>query len=78
MGIFLHQDRREPALEEMPYPMMPTVVRLGRAPIQLAHAEREVGLRRFDQEMIVVVHQAIGMAEPAIAMDGMGKESDKL
>ena len=56
--------------------MMPTVVRLGIAAIQLAHTQRQIGLRRFDQEMIVIVHQAVGMTEPAIAIDDMGEERE--
>ena len=38
-----HQDRREPALEQMPHPVMPAIVRLSVSTIELAHAEREVG-----------------------------------
>ena len=57
----------------MPDPMMPTIVRLCVAAIELAHAEREIGLRRLDQQMIVVIHQAVRMAEPAIAIDHLGE-----
>ncbi len=35
-------------------------------PIQPPHAVTEVGLGRFQQEMIVVVHQAVGVASPVL------------
>jgi hypothetical protein len=34
--------------------------------VQLPHTQREIAVRRLDQEVIVVVHQAVGMAEPVI------------
>ena len=74
--LFFKQDRREPSLEEMPDSMMPTIVRRGIAAIQLAHTQRQIGLRRFDEEMIVIVHQAGGMTEPAIASDDMSEERE--
>lgn len=39
VGLFLDKNRREPSLKEMPRPMVPAVVRLGTAPIQLPHAQ---------------------------------------
>lgn len=56
--LFLHQNRREPALQEMPYTRMPPVVRLRIPAIQLAHPEGEIWLRRFNEQMIMVVPQA--------------------
>jgi hypothetical protein len=44
------------------------VISLGVNAVQLPHAEREVPFRRFDEEMIVVVHETIGMADPMIAL----------
>jgi hypothetical protein len=35
-------------------------------------------VRRLDEEMIVVVHQALGVAEPAVAIDDMGQEGEPL
>jgi hypothetical protein len=36
MRLFFHQNRLEPPLEEMTDPVMPTVIRLGVAPIERA------------------------------------------
>jgi hypothetical protein len=44
------------------------VICLGIDAIQLAHAERQVSLRRFNKQMIVVVHETVGVADPMIAL----------
>jgi hypothetical protein len=44
----------------------------------MTHAQRQIRLWRFHEEMIVIVHQAIGMAEPAIAIHDMGEHREKL
>jgi hypothetical protein len=36
--------------------------------IQLTHAEREIAVRRFNQKMIMVIHEAVGVANPIIAL----------
>ena len=62
----------------MAHPVMSSIVRLRIAAIELAHAEGEVRLRRFNEKMIVIVHQAIRVAEPAKAVDDMGEEGKSL
>jgi hypothetical protein len=71
--LFFHQNGREPSLEEMSHSMMSPVVRLRIAAVELPHAKRQIRLWGFQEEMIVVIHQAIGMAEPAIPIDHMGE-----
>jgi len=46
---------------------MTAVEGLGVDPVQLAHAPGEVALLGLDEEVVVVVHQAVGIAEEAIA-----------
>ena len=77
MRIFLQQNRGELPLEEMPHPFMSTIEGLRIPPIQLSHTEREIRCRRFKQQMIVIVHQTIGMAAPAEAIDHMSGERQK-
>jgi len=62
MRVFLDNDRLVSALEEVPGPVASVVEELSINAIRLAHAEGEVSVRGFDEEMIVVVHQAVGMA----------------
>ena len=78
MRVFFHQNRREAPLKHMPDLLVPEVVGLRVAAIQLPHAEREIRLRRLDQQMIVIVHQTVGMAHPPIAIDNMGQQAQPL
>ena len=78
MRLLLHQNRRKPSLKEMPHPFIAPVVYLGIATVELPHAQRQIGLRRFNEEMVVIVHQAVGMAAPAVAIDHMGEEGEPL
>jgi hypothetical protein len=45
--------------------------------VQLAHTAREVGLCCLDEEMIVVGHEAIGMAMPRKAPDDLAQHQEK-
>jgi hypothetical protein len=62
----------------MAHPRMPPVERLGIPTIQLSHTEGQIRLRRFHEEMIVIIHQTIRMAEPSIAIDDMREQGEKL
>jgi hypothetical protein len=53
--------------EEMPGAPMAAVEVLGVDPVQLAHGAGEVGHRRLDEQVEVVLPQAVGVAEPAEA-----------
>ena len=64
----------ETALEQMPVQPVTPVEILRVAAKQPLHALGQVLLRRLDQQMDVVVHQAIRMACPPVAIDG-GRES---
>lgn len=77
MRLLLDENRCEAALKQMPDSSMPAIEGLGIAPIELAHAEREIRLWGFEQEMIVIVHQTVGMAEPAVPIDDVGQEREK-
>jgi hypothetical protein len=62
MVIFLDEDTFEPALEKVAGSFMPFIKKLGIDTVELSHAEREVSVGRFNQEMVVVVHKTIGVA----------------
>ncbi len=66
MAVFLNEDRLVSALEQMPCPLMAFIKKLCIDAVQLPHTEGEVSVGRLDQEVIVVVHQAVGMAKPVI------------
>ncbi len=53
---------------------MGTVEGLGVDTVQLAHPGGQIAFRSFDQQVVVVVHQAVGMAEPVEAPDNLTRE----
>jgi len=77
MTVFLDENALVPSLEKMPRPVVVLIECLGIDPVQLPHAEREIPFRRFDEEMIVVVHETIGMADPVVPLVDMCEDSEK-
>jgi hypothetical protein len=62
MAVFQNEDRFASALEQMTCPLMTLMKKLCiEDPIQLSHNQREIAVRRFVQEVVVIVHQAVGM-----------------
>jgi hypothetical protein len=66
MAVLLDQYGLVPALEQMTDPAVPLIEELRIDAIQLPHAEGEVAVRSFDQKMIVVGHEAVGVADPVV------------
>lgn len=52
---------------------VPTIERLGVDPVQVAHPARQVCLRRLDEQMVVIRHQTVRVADPAEALDGVAQ-----
>ena len=72
----LDQDRLVAALEDVPDPPVPTVETLGEDAVQLPHAAGQVRRRRFDEQVVVVVHLAPGVTEPSEAFDDTRQNVD--
>lgn len=73
----VHNDGLKPPLQHMPYPPMPPVEGLRVDAVELAHGVGEIGVRRFDEQMEVIGHQAVGMAkhiEPSERLPEDGQE----
>jgi hypothetical protein len=62
--------RDEPVLDQVPPPLVAVVVPLGDPEVQPVHAARELLLRRLDDEVEVVAHQAPRVKRPAKAANG--------
>ena len=62
MRVLLDKDGLVSALEEVPCSVASVVEELSVYAVQLSHAEGEVSVRGFDQEMVMVVHEAVGVA----------------
>ncbi len=61
----------------MARPAVPPIEGLGVDTVELAHPPRQVRLRGLNQQVVVVVHQAVGMAEPPIAGDDLAEGLEK-
>src|SRR4030065_698585 len=66
MAILLHQDCLKPSLKEVPYPAMPLIESLRIDTVQLPHAYRKISVGCINEQMVMIVHQAVGMAEPIV------------
>jgi hypothetical protein len=66
MAVLLYKDAFEPPLEKVAVSFVPFVKKLGIDAVQLPHPEGEVAIGCFDQKMIVVGHEAVGVAQPII------------
>ena len=77
MTFLLDKDSLEAALQEMPDPLVPTIERLRVDAIEKLHPTRQVGIRRLDEQVIVVAHQAVGMADPAVPHNHIAQHLQK-
>ena len=78
MALFLNKDALEPALEKVSISFMPLVKKLRIDAIKLSHAEGEVAVGCFDQKMIVVGHEAVGVADPIVSLIDVLKGVQKI
>ena len=73
MAFFLDEDRFEPPLEDVTRPLAVSIDPLRVDAVEVAHASRQVRIGRFDQEMVVVGHQAVRVAEPPVPINCLCK-----
>ncbi len=62
--VALDEDRMEPPLKEMTIEAVTPVEPLRVGAVQALEAAREVGVARFQDEMVVIRHQAIAVTKP--------------
>lgn len=74
MRFLLHKNGAEPPLKQMPHLAMAAIEDLRVDPVELPHPAGEIRLRRLNQQMIVIVHQTIGMAQPPEAADHLAED----
>ncbi len=53
---------------------MPTINLLGVAPIQAAHPLAEVPFRGFDQQMVMIAHQTLGITPPLLLLHFLAEQ----
>lgn len=78
VAVFLDQDGLVPPLEQMPGPAVRLIEELRVHTVQLAHAESQVAVRSLYEQMIMIVHQAVGVADPVIAFVDVLKRVEEL
>ena len=64
MRFALDEDRLESALKKVTNALMTTIEDLRVEAIEIAHTDRESRLGRFEEEMVVVAHEHVGMYPP--------------
>jgi hypothetical protein len=74
MRLLLNDNRLEATLEYVTCAVVPPVEVLGIASVQGMHPPRERRTSRFQQEVVVVSHQAIGVEKPGLIGDAGGEK----
>jgi hypothetical protein len=77
MALLLNQDPFKAPLKQMPDSVVPSIQCLRVNAIQLPHPLGQVPIWRLDYQMIVVIHQTVGMADPVKALGDLKKGSEK-
>jgi hypothetical protein len=73
MAILLHHNCLKPSLKEVPYPAMPLIESLRIDTVQLPHAYRKISVGCINEQMVMIVHQTVGVAEPIIPKGNIRK-----
>ena len=73
MALPLHQDRLEAPLIHVAHRAMASVEGLGVDAVELPHPPRQISLRRLEEQVIVVLHEAVRMAQPLGPPDHRGQ-----
>jgi hypothetical protein len=73
MTVLLHQDCLKPSLKQVSNPTVSFIESLGIDPVQLSHAYGKISIGGINEEMVMILHQAVGMAEPIVPMGNMLK-----
>ena len=66
MAVFLDQNCFVSALKNMANPVVSYIKCLGIYPVELSHAAGKIAVRSFNDEVIVIIHKAVGVAEPVV------------
>ena len=75
--ITVNEDGLVGALEQVLDSLMAPIGALGIDAIEVPHALRQISIRRFDQKMIMVAHQAIGVAVPIPSLSDLIQDREK-
>jgi hypothetical protein len=77
MTLAVHDNTLVPALPQMADTMVAAIKMLRIHAIQSLHALHEISFRRFDEQMIMIVHQAIRVTSPLVLVDLPSQDAEK-
>ncbi|OGX39696.1 MAG: hypothetical protein A3C53_05605 [Omnitrophica WOR_2 bacterium RIFCSPHIGHO2_02_FULL_68_15] len=77
IGIHLDQGALIPALEQRPDPVMDEVEVLDILTLKVSHDQIEVGLRRLQEKMVMVVKETIGKEASPVLVDGSTQDAEE-
>jgi len=75
--FLLDEDRPKAGLEDVPAAAVAAVETLSVDAVHLPHREREVGERRLEQQVVMAAHQAVAVAQEAVAIDSRGEQREE-
>lgn len=78
MTVFLDENGLVPALEQMTVPLVAFIEELSIYAVQLPHADCEIAVGGFNEQMIMVGHEAVGMTNPAVLLVDVLKGIEKI
>ncbi len=77
MCLLLDHDGLKPPLEQVPHTPMAAIKGLRVDAIELPDGEGQIGRRRFEQQMIMVGHQDLGVADDTVLLDHLRERINK-
>lgn len=78
IGVLVDDDGLVSSLKDMPRFLMSPVVFLGVHAVELSHPFREVCFRSFDDQVVVIVHEAVGVTEPPKPVPDAGEKIEEI
>jgi hypothetical protein len=73
MTVLLYHDRFKSSLKQVSYSPMPDIESLGIDTIQLPHPHGNISIGGLNEEMVIILHQTVGMANPVIPANNLLK-----
>jgi hypothetical protein len=77
VGVAVHQNGLETALEDMAHLAVAAVHALGENAVDVPHQRREIGLPRAQHQVVVIAHQAVGQRAGVEAVEGLGEQVEE-
>lgn len=71
VALLLDEDGLESSLEDVARSLVVSIDPLRVDAVEVSHATRQVRIGRFDQQMVVIGHQAVHVAKPSEALYGL-------